>query len=185
MNEFKMKVGTFTGAAAAQNLDLGFVPDFFQWWNNEASVEAEVGGGRWNSAMTDGDAILDVLEAANASTATVTPYFETTNGITKLDTTKKYPDQWKASTTYAVGDIVHPSTNNGYFYRCTTAGASNSTEPTWGTTLAGTTTDNAATWTCVSPSDYPVKKTALKGLTIGSACQTNGNVYAYVAIRGN
>ena len=41
-----------------------------------------------------------------------------------------------------------PATANGYFYECTTAGTSHSAPPTYGTTLAGTTSDGTVTWTC-------------------------------------
>ncbi|MGC4093421.1 MAG: hypothetical protein QM756_37105 [Polyangiaceae bacterium] len=60
------------------------------------------------------------------------------------------PTTWAVATAYKVGDIVVPSTANGYFYRATVAGTSDaSTEPTWGTSLAGTVTDNGITWTAV------------------------------------
>lgn len=38
---------------------------------------------------------------------------------------------WVKQTTYAVGDMVIPTNPNGHFYRCTTAGTSGTTEPTW------------------------------------------------------
>lgn len=58
------------------------------------------------------------------------------------------PPQWQASTAYSLEDKVRPTTDNGYWYECTTAGTSGGTEPTWGTTPGGTTTDNTVTWTC-------------------------------------
>ena len=42
---------------------------------------------------------------------------------------------WVASTAYSIGDIVIPTTANGYQYRCTTAGTSHSSEPTFPTDL--------------------------------------------------
>ena len=56
-----------------------------------------------------------------------------------------YGDDWIASTAYSLNDIVHPTTANGYYYVCTTAGTSDSTEPTWPT--SGTVADNTAVWT--------------------------------------
>ncbi|MGZ3608045.1 MAG: prepilin-type N-terminal cleavage/methylation domain-containing protein [Syntrophales bacterium] len=45
---------------------------------------------------------------------------------------------WVASTPYNVGDIVIPTTPNGHFYRCVTAGTSDpSTQPSW--PMTGTT----------------------------------------------
>ena len=56
---------------------------------------------------------------------------------------------WVANTAYALGDIVVPTTLNGYWYECTTAGTSHATtEPTWPTTVGGTVTDGTVTWTC-------------------------------------
>lgn len=55
---------------------------------------------------------------------------------------------WQASTVYAVGDIRRPTTSNGYQYRVTVNGTSNSTEPTWPTTVDATVTDGGVTWMC-------------------------------------
>lgn len=55
---------------------------------------------------------------------------------------------WTASTAYAAGDWVRPSTPvKDFLFECTTAGTSAASEPTWSTTAGGTTTDNTATWT--------------------------------------
>ena len=59
---------------------------------------------------------------------------------------------WTASHAYALGDIVIPTTNNGFWYECTTAGTSGAAEPTWPTTEGLTVTDNTVVWTCRSSS---------------------------------
>lgn len=57
---------------------------------------------------------------------------------------------WKASTAYSLGALVEPTTPNTYKYVCTTAGTSDSSEPTWPTTpLGSTVTDGTAVWTLV------------------------------------
>jgi len=61
------------------------------------------------------------------------------------------PSEWQASTAYAVGDAVSPTTYDGRRYVCTTAGTSNDTEgePTWDTTIGNTTTEtDGVVWTC-------------------------------------
>lgn len=56
--------------------------------------------------------------------------------------------QWATSVTKALGDIVVPTTPNGYYYECTTAGDTHgSTEPIWPTTIGNPVVDNTATWT--------------------------------------
>ena len=61
--------------------------------------------------------------------------------------------KWAVATAYTVGNIIEPTTANGYIYICTTAGTSNATtEPTWPTTVSNTVTDGStAIWTCYAP----------------------------------
>ncbi len=59
--------------------------------------------------------------------------------------------EWDNATAYVVGDCVEPVTPDGYRYRCTTAGTSGGSEPTWNNGSVGaTTTDNTVVWTMVS-----------------------------------
>lgn len=53
---------------------------------------------------------------------------------------------WQASTTYNSGDYVIPSSANQHYYKCTTAGDSDVSEPTWPTD-GSTVTDGTAVWT--------------------------------------
>ncbi len=48
---------------------------------------------------------------------------------------------WVASTAYSLDNIVTPTTTNGFQYRCTTAGTSHSSEPTFPTDLGVTVTE--------------------------------------------
>lgn len=61
---------------------------------------------------------------------------------------------WVEDTKYSLGDIIKPTTYAGYWYTCTTKGTSNSSEPSWGTTIGGTTEDNDVVWTCRKGSDF-------------------------------
>ncbi len=64
---------------------------------------------------------------------------------------------WAASTAFSVGDIVRPSATSAYFelgsglfFRCTTAGTSDSTtEPQWPQRLGNTVVDNTCTWQAI------------------------------------
>ncbi len=53
---------------------------------------------------------------------------------------------WAASTAYKVGDIVRPTTGNGYVYRCFVAGTTGASEPTWSTTKGDNVADGTAEW---------------------------------------
>lgn len=68
------------------------------------------------------------------------------------------PDVWVLDTVIALNEVRRPTTANatGFYYECTVRAGdfkTGGTEPTWGTTLGGTTVDDAITWTCISISD--------------------------------
>ena len=55
---------------------------------------------------------------------------------------------WQAGHVYSPGDVVKPTTPNGYQYRCTAGGTSHATtEPTWANAYGTTITDGTVTWT--------------------------------------
>lgn len=69
------------------------------------------------------------------------------------------PSDWAATTAYAEDDIVVPTDPReslGLQMRCTTAGTSGGTEPTWVTTEATTVNDGTAVWTAESVDTGPV-----------------------------
>jgi phage-related protein len=59
---------------------------------------------------------------------------------------------WAASTAFSVGDIRRASTiqASGLVFRCTTAGTSASSEPSWPTDIGSTVTDNTCVWTAIA-----------------------------------
>tara|TARA_Y100000015_G_scaffold8868_2_gene8369 strand:- start:5080 stop:6117 length:1038 start_codon:yes stop_codon:yes gene_type:complete len=59
---------------------------------------------------------------------------------------------WAASTAFSVGDVRRPTVSygTGLWFRCTTAGTSASSEPTWPTDIASTVTDGTCVWTAIS-----------------------------------
>jgi hypothetical protein len=57
---------------------------------------------------------------------------------------------WAASTAYSAGAYIVGSafsSTNRHIYKCTTAGTSGTTEPTWSQTAGSTTADNTVVWT--------------------------------------
>jgi hypothetical protein len=58
---------------------------------------------------------------------------------------------WHAREPYTLGEEVQPAPSNGFVYRCTTAGTTGATHPTWPTTLGGTVTDGTVHWAATQP----------------------------------
>jgi len=59
-----------------------------------------------------------------------------------------FTNEWEDGAAYALGDIIKPTTANGRLYICTTAGTSDSSEPTWPVTdeVDDTVNDNSVIW---------------------------------------
>lgn len=70
---------------------------------------------------------------------------------------KLNPSAWAATTAYTkreardamTGSTIKPTTENGYFYICSTAGTSGAAEPVWNTAIGGTTNDGSVVWTTI------------------------------------
>lgn len=84
---------------------------------------------------------------------------------------------WATSTTYAVGDRVFArqvygtSTARRYCFECTTGGTTHATtEPTWNTTVGGTTTSGTAVFTTRAPTGWT-------NAHISANCLQNANNY--------
>ena len=91
---------------------------------------------------------------------------------------------WAASTAYSVGDIRRPTAaavGSERVFRCTTAGTSGGTEPTWVNTKAATTNDNTVVWTEItgnstynSPTNYAAPHMRLRNLAAWMAAGDDG-----------
>ena len=55
------------------------------------------------------------------------------------------------STAVSLGQTTVPATPNGHMYRCTTAGTTGASEPTWPTGSGATVSDGTAVWTEMTP----------------------------------
>ena len=57
-------------------------------------------------------------------------------------------DDWVTVTAYTLGKYIEPTTPNGLKYKCTTAGTTGASEPTWPTSGIGSTVaDGSVVWT--------------------------------------
>jgi hypothetical protein len=172
-NQEMFRTGSFTATSgpAATYIELGWVPDVVTVIN-VATVAGQVGQVIWHrGTMGEGVCMTQVVRDCASTGLTMT--WAASGGLTSTNTNVKKPTCWVASTVYAVGDIVHPTTLNGYFYKALTAGTSHSAEPTWLIVPAGTTAEGggAVTWTCYAQADLPVLVAAKKGFTIPAAMQ--------------
>ncbi len=85
---------------------------------------------------------------------------------------------WQASTAYVIDDIRQPTTPNDHYYKCTVAGTSGATEPTWPTTPGGTVVDGTVTWQEDGAPTNWITRTSSPGTT-GLAVDLTGYLYLY------
>lgn len=117
------------------------------------------------------DSPQDYVKYFGSTSTTVQLQAASDPGVDNIVLTPTYVlPTWAASTAYSLGDSIIPTSPNGYRYEVTTAGTSNSSEPTWGTILNGTTSDGSVVWTLVAE-DSPTTEITL-ALTSG-ALDTN------------
>lgn len=79
--------------------------------------------------------------------------------------------EWTLSTAYVIGDRVQAVGGDGFIYKCTTAGTSNTTQPSWPVgALGSTVVDNTVVWTKLSiKHEITEIKLALSSGALGSA----------------
>lgn len=123
------------------------IPDASEVWEVGFNDAWPAGGGGYVVTLKQrGNAVFDDF---SASFHRQVYYPRALNGIyTRYANTNSKP-AWVASTAYAVNDLVMPTSanENGHYYKCTTAGTSSSTEPTWPTASGATVADGTVVWT--------------------------------------
>ena len=83
---------------------------------------------------------------------------------------------WESGETYTLGEIVAPSTANGFVYQCTGAGTSDATEPVWGEVLKGTTNDNTVVWSAIEEYAYAIVYSISSNTLLVYGCPFSFNV---------
>ncbi|THB71710.1 MAG: hypothetical protein D6E12_00785 [Desulfovibrio sp.] len=68
------------------------------------------------------------------------------SNATDLDYVVPTFDTWNATAAVAVDDLVYGTDPNGFIFRCTSAGTTSTTEPTWPTVEGDTVVDGSVTW---------------------------------------
>lgn len=191
--------GHFTGHTADVNLDLGFVPDYFElialgasaaiiiykWWRRMELDES--------SGAQEGISITEGITARLADSQGIVAYNSAVQRVriphpdgTRNKYTTGAPSEFTAGaaqptarSTSVIGTLVWPSTRNGYVYECTASAGVLGTEPTsWPTVPGDTVSDGTNTWTC-RKEDAVVG--GYQGVTIASQIQTDGTEMYYRA----
>lgn len=138
------------------------LPDFTLY--SDTSLTTPVGGTLQLTCKSDlSDNPQDFTYYFGAPTLYVPQVLQTqvSPGTNQIILTPSYIlPEWTASTVVALGYSVIPTTPNGYRYVVTTAGTTDTTEPSWGVTINGTTSDGTAVWTLVAE-DSPITEIIL------------------------
>lgn len=94
--------------------------------------------------------------------------------LTPTDTT----DEWESSTAHTLGKLLKPTTPNGFIYKCTTAGTSDSSEPTWPVVgLGSTVVDGTCIWSLYA-THHPTTEIKLALTSLGLDSATGGAALA-------
>ena len=94
---------------------------------------------------------------------------------------------WAATTAISLGAVYKPTSSNGRYYQCTTAGTTGGSQPTWPTTTGNTVTDGSVVWTDVGliPTALGWTK-AYSGTNAGAyRMNTTGSTGAYLKVDDN
>jgi uncharacterized protein len=116
-----------------------------------------------NSTTTDGTVVWALIALGAAAGQSCID----SSGNIQQATAITLPN-WASAHAYSQGNLILDS--NGNTQRCTIAGTSAGSAPTWPTTLGSTSTDNTVTWTCVA---------------IGAAAVTNTSAPTWATTVGN
>lgn len=141
--QYALAVGFGSGGAAptVNDTDLSTAPRYYNTvgthtFPNSGSVQFNYALSATGDYGALGMTVQEVGLFANGSAAALPAAIGTANPV------------WAASTSFTAGNLIVDA--NGNIQRCTTAGASGATTPTWATTLGATTSDGAAVWTVVA-----------------------------------
>jgi hypothetical protein len=171
--EYATLVGFGSGntAPTVNDIGLGANPSYY---NTVTAVTVGPSGGVAAGSVQFSYAIGTTDYAANPLTIQELGLFGNTGGASFPAAVGSANSAWTASHGYSVGNLIVDS--NGNIQRCTTAGTSGSSAPTWKTTLDQTTTDNSAVWTLVALHTAPTPMIA--HVVVPSFPYTGGGNYA-------
>lgn len=143
-----------------------------------------------NITLDQSVAVTTTINSVDSSGASTN--FATGTRIQVINLTGSGAGSWEASTPYSEGDVVLRTTgagsenNIGLYFECTSAGSSDSGEPTWDTDVGDTTTDNTVTWTTRAIEMYNDTPGAVDNITINSTYITDNSIrYRIASVNGS
>ncbi len=146
--------GSGNTAPAATDTDLGATPKYY---NAVGAHTIGPSGGIAAGSVQFAYALATTDYAANPLTIQELGLFAGSGGSTLPVAVGTSNPSWAASTGKSVGNLIVDS--NGNIQRCTTAGTTGSSAPTWATAMGGTTNDNigggTVVWTLVALHTVP------------------------------
>jgi hypothetical protein len=143
--------GSGNTAPASTDVALGATPAYY---NAVAFVTIGPSGGVAAGSVQFNYQLQTTDYAANPLTIQELGLFGNTGGATFPAAVGTANPSWASSTSYTVGNLIVDS--NGNIERCTTAGTSDGSHPSWPTTIGNTVSDNTVVWTLVARSAAPV-----------------------------
>jgi hypothetical protein len=151
--EYGSVVGFGSGntTPVAGDTALGADPSYY---NAISSVTIGPAGGVAAGSVQFSYALMTTDYAANPLTIQELGLFGNTGASNYPAAHGTANPAWTATHAYTVGNLIVDS--NGNIQRCTTAGTSGGSPPTWATTISATTTDSGAVWTMVARHTAPV-----------------------------
>ena len=80
--------------------------------------------------------------------------------------TAEQGEVWRPGIARTLGDKVYPTNPSSvrFYFECTTAGTSDTTEPSWNVNLGQTTTDGSAVWRVVEGLISPITHAPIRGI---------------------
>jgi hypothetical protein len=199
----KIVSGTFICSGSATKVDLGFVPDYVEAYSALGGTELgfkyfrcladAATSGQYGLALANAGDISACADANNGlKILTGTSYrgvlVESPQpGIGKIKVSVQSFAAAKAASVTptarsatVVGTVIRPTTANGLVYECTTSGGAMTslTEPTWGTTIGGTTSDASNTWTCRMEETCEM---GVMGFEVGATIATDAEIWVFKA----
>ena len=90
---------------------------------------------------------LDEYYGGGALHAWADIYFISMGALGFIEDLYYSPPIWGAEEVHYAGDLIRPADDTEFFYQCTTAGTTGSSEPTWPEGVGATVVDGTVTWT--------------------------------------